>query len=154
MICCPSKKILAEGTVLDQATGTAHQPSRGSETLQHHPLLYRAANAGSGRQRHRIPGLGHDGNLRHPKVELPAVFFVHQLRGVVYVIQSQDVRQFVHDDGADEWGTARPGQCVCEVRCVKSHLAGDVNIGFARNLDRPMGNRMITRSVLSGHDGR
>ncbi len=91
---------------------------------------------------------------RHPKVELPAVFFVHQLRGVVNVIQSQDVRQFVHDDGPDEWGTARPGQCVCEVRCVKSHLAGDVNIGFARNLDRPMGNRMITRSVRSGHDGR
>ena len=99
-------------------------------------IVHLARDPGS-HNRGRTPRFpeGQPGPVALAEVELPGVLFVHQLCGVVHVVQSQDVSQFMHDDGTDQRGTVGPGECFGEAWRVKRHLAGDGNVGFARNLD-------------------
>lgn len=69
------------------------------------------------------------------EVHLPAVLLVHQLRRVIHMVQPHHMRQLVHDDGPNQSGSVWKGQSFSQIRRVELHLAGDVNMGLARNLN-------------------
>ena len=50
------------------------------------------------------------------------------------MVQAQHVREFVHDDGTDQQGAVGTGEDLLEPRRIKCHLAGDQNVGFARDV--------------------